>query len=391
MKKTIQGYYKHSFASAMGNLGRRGDNYISSIDAETLIDFYYAMYKLPRISLVNNATPQVIPDDPSSDRNSLNSVKVTIRFNVEEEDKANLVIALNTLEVREDERIISHDDKGFFIRANLSLQNAKQTIDNFKQTVSEIVARKNAEVEKENDKLRKKLTQVITEKKSKIQTQSKILEQLAELIPLSKKEQPLSPVIPLAKKKKIRINPPRPKVITYPKIDTKILNAIIDVLIKGGRTFEQAPETFLKLDEEDLRNILISFLNGNFELHAVAEAFNKLGKTDISLRYSGDNLFVAECKFWKGSGLYGDTIDQLFRYLTWRENIGVLITFVKEKALTSILRKAKEAVSSHPTFIDGSMRDRSELYFVSCHRFPEDEEKKVETHHLLFTIHSPRV
>lgn len=371
-------------------MGRRGDDYVSAIEAETLIDFYYSMYKLPKISLVGDGTPQVIPDAPSSDHSQLDSAKVTVRFDVEEEDKANIVIALDASEVLETERILGHDDKGFIIRASLSPQNAKQMLADFKQTVSGLVARKNGEIEKHNDRLRQQLTQVITDKKSKLTAQSNILKQLAELIPLSRKEQPLSPVIPLAKKKKVVINPPRPKVITYPKIDKKILDAIIDVLIRGGRTFEQAPETFLKLDEEDLRNILISFLNGNFELHAVAEAFNKLGKTDISLRYSNDNLFVAECKFWRGQGLYSETIDQLFRYLTWRENIGVLITFVREKDLTEILRKAKEATSSHTTYIDGSMKNRSDLYFVSCHRFPEDKEKTVEIHHLLFTIHSPR-
>ncbi len=111
----------------------------------------------------------------------------------------------------------------------------------------------------------------------------------------------------------------------------------------------------------------------------------------MSLRYSGDNLFIAECKFWGGLKLYSDTIGQLFRYLTWRENIGVIITFVKEKGLTNIIRKAKQASSSHKTFLNGSMSDKDDSYFVSCHRFPEDEEKTVEIHHLLFTIHSPRV
>jgi hypothetical protein len=348
------------------------------------------MYKLPRISLVGDGTPQVIPNAPSSDHSQLNSAKVTVRFDVEGDEKANQVIALDASEVLETDRIIGHDDQAFIISADLSPQNAKQTLEDFKKIVTGLVARKNAETEKCNDKLKQQLAQVIIDRKSKLTAQSNILKQLAELIPLSRKEQPLSPVIPLAKKKKVVINPPRPKVITYPKIDTKILDAIIDVLIRGGRTFEQAPETFLKLDEEDLRNILISFLNGNFELHAVAEAFNKLGKTDISLRYSNDNLFVAECKFWQGQGLYSRTIDQLFRYLTWRENIGVLITFVRERNLTEIFRKAKEATSSHTTFIDGSMKERSDLYFVSCHRFPEDEEKNVDVHHMFFTLYSPR-
>jgi hypothetical protein len=389
--KTIQGYYKHSLASAKGNLGRRGDSYLSATETEELVDFYYSMYKLPTLSLINNGEPRVIPEDASSKYDSMNSAKVTIRFDVEKEEKADLVVKLDTSVAQENKELIGFDENGFFIEAELSPANAKQEVDNYKQIITELVAQKNAEVKRENEKLRQQLAQNITEKKSKINAQKGVIKQLAEIIPLAKREQPISPVVPLAKKKKVRINPPKPRVTTYPKIDKKILSAIIDVLVRGGRTFEQAPETFLKLDEEDLRNILISFLNGNFELHAVAEAFNKLGKTDISLRYSGDNLFIAECKFWRGLKLHSDTIDQLFRYLTWRENIGVIITFVKEKGFTDIIRRAKQASSSHETFLDGSMSDRSDSYFVSRHRFPEDEEKTVEIHHLLFTIHSPRV
>lgn len=388
--KTIQEYYKHKLTSALGNLGRRGDEQIGAIDAQTLINGYYAMYKLPEITLVNGGTPKVIPDAPSSRHNSEGSVKVTIRFDVEEQEKAHFTISLAPSNIEEEEKIIGHDKQGFIIRSNLVPITAKQTLEDYKQITLKFVERKNTEVKKENVNFRGNLERIVKERKAKLSKQSDIIKELAEIIPLSVKQSPISPLIPLSKKKKVTINPPKPKTITYPKIDKKILNAIIDVLIRGGKTFEQAPETFLKLEEEDLRNILISFLNGNFELQAVAEAFNKLGKTDISLRYSGDNLFVAECKFWGGQKLYSETIDQLFRYLTWRENIGVLITFVKEKELTAIFTKSKEATSLHPTYVENSMRDISDLYYLSRNLFPEDKEKIVEIHHLFFTIHSPR-
>ncbi len=200
--KTIQEYYKRSFASAKGNLGRRGDSYLSAIETEKLVDFYYSMYNLPLLSLVNNEAPQVIPDDPSSRYNSLNSVKVTIRFDVKKEEKADIVVKLDTPLAQESKEIIGHDDNGFFIRAELSPENAKQAVEYYKRTILEIVTQKNAEVERENEKLKQQLTQTITEKKSKIAAQKGILKQLAELIPLTKKEHPLSPVIPLAKKKK---------------------------------------------------------------------------------------------------------------------------------------------------------------------------------------------
>jgi len=388
--RSIQNYYKHHMASVQGNLRRRGDQYLAGVDVQQLVEYYCSMYKLPEIALMDSREPKVIPDNPSSTRNALDSVPVTIRFDVEKVNKIDLVLSLENTQPKESESEIDSDENGFFVRTNLVLQNAKEIVEKYRQIVLQLVIRKNTDVRKGNEAFREQLVKIITERKSKLEIQTGMIRQLSRIIPIVQRSEPLSPVVPLTEKKQIVVNPPQPRVSVDPKVDPKILEAIIDVLVRGGRTFETAPETFAKLNEEDLRNILISFLNGNFELHAVAEAFNKLGKSDISLRYSGNNLFVAECKFWGGVDLYNDAIDQLFKYLTWRENIGVLIAFVRERDFTPIIRKSKESTSSHTTFIAGSLREKAASYFVTRHLFPEDKEKNIEIHHLLFTIHSPR-
>jgi len=388
--RSIRDYYKHHMASVQGNLRRRGDQYLAGVDVQQLVEYYYSMYKLPEIALIDSGEPKVIPDNPSSTRNALDSVPVTIRFDVEKVDKIDLVLNLENTQPKEIESEIDSDGNGFFVRTNLVLQNAREIVEKYKQMVLQLVIHKNTDVRKGNEAFREQLVKIITERKSKLEIQTGMIRQLSQIIPIVQRSEPLSPVVPLTEKKQIVVNPPQPRLSVDPKIDPKILEAIIDVLVRGGRTFETAPETFAKLNEEDLRNILISFLNGNFELHAVAEAFNKLGKSDISLRYSSNNLFVAECKFWGGVDLYNDAIDQLFKYLTWRENIGVLIAFVRERDFTSIIRKSKESTSSHTTFIAGSLREKAASYFVTRHLFPEDKEKNIEIHHLLFTIHSPR-
>lgn len=387
---SIQDYYKHHTSSVQGNLARRGDQYLAEVDAHKLVEYYYSRYKLPEITLMDGGKAKVIPDDPSSTRKALDSVPVTIRFDVENKDKIELVLSLEYTQPEESESEVHSDKNGFFIHTYLVLENAKEIVEKYEQIVLQMVTHKNTQIRNGNEAFREKLVNIITERKSKIKIQTDMISKLSQIIPITQRTEPLSPIVPLIKKKQIVINPPQPRVSVDPKIDPKILEAIIDVLIRGGRTFETAPETFAKFHEEDLRNILISFLNGNFELHAVAEAFNKLGKSDISLRYSGNNLFVAECKFWGGVSLYNDAIDQLFKYLTWRENIGVLIVFVHERDFTSIIRKSKEAASSHTTFIAGTLREKAASYFVTQHIFPEDKEKNIEIHHLLFTIHNPR-
>lgn len=40
-KETLKDHYKHALASAIGNLGRRGDQYIMGTDATELVEYYY--------------------------------------------------------------------------------------------------------------------------------------------------------------------------------------------------------------------------------------------------------------------------------------------------------------------------------------------------------------
>lgn len=387
--RSPQDYYKQHIGSVIGNLRRRGDNYLAGVIAEQLVEYYFITYKLPTIGLLNEGKARPTSEGPSSKRQDANSVAVTVRFDVECKDKIDTVL---DFEISDTQKfgIIKHDKQGFFIKTDFSLANAKELLETYEKLVLEFVNQRNTEIEQGNNQFRDQIIKIITECKSKLKTQSDMLGQLKQIIPLSIKANPSSPVVPLSKKKQIVINPPQPRATAQPEIDQKILEAVIDILFRGGRTFETAPETFVKLGEEDLRNILISFLNGNFELRAVGEAFNKLGKSDISLVYSGNNLFIAECKYWGGEELYGKTIDQLFRYLTWRESVGVLITFVDQKDFSLIINKAIDATTSHSTVIANSIVKKSDSYFITKHLFPDDKEKTVEIHHLLFTLFSPR-
>jgi hypothetical protein len=64
------------------------------------------------------------------------------------------------------------------------------------------------------------------------------------------------------------------------------------------------PSTYKNKGEEELRDHILLLLEPNFEGSATGETFNKSGKTDILLRYDGKNVFIGECKFWKGVRLF---------------------------------------------------------------------------------------
>jgi hypothetical protein len=59
---------------------------------------------------------------------------------------------------------------------------------------------------------------------------------------------------------------------------------VLTVIEGMTATMERNPTTFAKLDEEQLRDMYLVPLNGNFEGAATGETFNAEGKTDIIVR-----------------------------------------------------------------------------------------------------------
>ena len=120
----------------------------------------------------------------------------------------------------------------------------------------------------------------------------------------------------------------------------------------AGKQFERQPSTYADKEEEHLRDNILVVLEPNFEGSATGETFNKKGKTDILLRHEGSNVFIAECKFWKGKVSFLKTITQLLSYLTWRDSKAAVIMFVQNKNFTSVLETAISAISEHSNYVD---------------------------------------
>jgi len=90
---------------------------------------------------------------------------------------------------------------------------------------------------------------------------------------------------------------------------------------------ERSPSAFKNMQEEDIRQHFLVQLNGQYEGQATGETFNLEGKTDILIRVEGKNIFIAECKFWKGPESLKKAIDQLLDYTTWRDTKTAIVVF----------------------------------------------------------------
>jgi hypothetical protein len=68
------------------------------------------------------------------------------------------------------------------------------------------------------------------------------------------------------------------------------------------------------------------------------------------MRFHGKNVFIAECKFWKGEKAFLATLDQLLSYLSWRDTKAAVLIFNRNADFSSVLAKLREAVPKHPHF-----------------------------------------
>jgi hypothetical protein len=128
-------------------------------------------------------------------------------------------------------------------------------------------------------------------------------------------------------------------------------------------------------------------LNGYFEGAAAGETFNAEGKTDILIRVDGRNIFIAECKIWRGSQYLMEAIDQLFSYMTWRDTKSAITVFNRNKNFSAVLASIKETVGAHPQRKHGP-RVEGETRFRYVFGHPKDSSREIIVTILAFDVPS---
>lgn len=155
---------------------------------------------------------------------------------------------------------------------------------------------------------------------------------------------------------------------------------ILKVMGDMAIMMERSPRTFAKLKEEEIRDHFLLQLNGHYEGNATGETFNREGKTDILVRENDRNLFIGECKIWSGPAVIPAALDQLLRYLTWRDTKAALIIFVRRKNFDTPLASIKTAVSAHTQMKRGPT-DEGQTRFRYVFGKPDDP-----THEIIVTV-----
>lgn len=202
-----------------------------------------------------------------------------------------------------------------------------------------------------NDGLEQQVRLGITQRKTKLLADAGMVAELG--LPIKKRQgAPSTYAVPMQRRKPRIERPPATSApfAAEPALASEEYEAILSIMKNMVRVMEQSPKAFENMGEEDLRTHFLVQLNAQYEGGATGETFNFQGKTDILIRSDGKNVFIAECKFWKGEKELLKTIDQLLSYLSWRDTKTAVLIFNRQKDFTGVLAKIVATVPTHPRF-----------------------------------------
>lgn len=242
-----------------------------------------------------------------------------------------------------------------------------------------------AEVGQFNSSLEEQARLIISGRKQQLLKQASLVESLG--IPLRKASGvPQTFAVPVVPKN-LTVKPSASDVAYAPQptLDDATYQNILSIIHEMGVAMERHPSTYASKQEEELRDFLLMTLCTHYP-NTTGETFNKKGKTDILVRHDGTNVFVGECKFWKGLKAFHETIDQILGYLTWRDSKAAIICFVNNKELNPVLEQILTGTPQHPSFVRLEFK-KSESWTQFEFRLKSDATRNV--HLAVLCFHFP--
>lgn len=230
-------------------------------------------------------------------------------------------------------------------------RNVRPIIDHTLAEIEEHISWQRPMIEAHNAALVSEAEQAIQKRRSRLLAQSQRAEALG--IPVRRRaDAPRTYVVPTVRRKAAPTLPPATTAQFKPEwaFAMEHYEHVLKIVQDMALVMERSPNAFKSMDEEALRQHFLVQLNGQFEGKATGETFNMEGKTDILLREGDRNVFIAECKFWKGPKAFNEAIDQLLRYSTWRDGKMAILVFNRGVDTSTVLKGIDSVATAHPNF-----------------------------------------
>lgn len=248
------------------------------------------------------------------------------------------------IDVRDDVIVFSKkfpDDSANSERLKADIQRQVQSLASAVQNLAR-------DVEQHNREAPQKIRDALQHKRSRAQETVSAISELG--IPIKRRDEPPTFTVPTRRRRPAPSLPSvaREKYEPEPVLAADEYEHILGVLRSMSLVIERSPHSFATLDEEAIRTHYLIQLNGHYEGSATGETFNASGKTDILIRVGDRNVFIAECKFWRGPKEFLRAVDQLLGYLTWRDSKCALLVFNKTKDSSAVREKIRQVMEDRP-------------------------------------------
>jgi hypothetical protein len=183
-------------------------------------------------------------------------------------------------------------------------------------------------------------------------------------LPVQRRSDASSYSVPVRRRLIAPSSPPRPTASSpfqpEPMLADADCEAALGVLRNSRNALERSPSMTARLNEEQIRDLLLFNLNAQFKGKAGGEVFNGEGKTDILIREGDRNVFIGECKIWKGPKTIRDALDQLLRYLVWRDTKAALLLFIRSGHASEVIKKSIAEIEASPNYKRRGRHDSDE-------------------------------
>jgi hypothetical protein len=233
-----------------------------------------------------------------------------------------------------------------------------------------------AEVEGHNQQMARQLPEILAQRRAKLLADRNIQASIGYAI--KRRPDADNHAVPVRRKgvtpagrtdKGASTNPFTPE----PALIEEDYEAALAVLRNARNALERSPSMSAKLDEEEIRDLLLVTLNAQFEGKAGAEVFNCAGKTDILIREGDRNVFIGECKIFDPRNkqsvdhVVTDALSQLLSYLVWRDTKAAMLLFVRDADVSIVTDKALEAIRNHRNYKRPGKIDSEERHDFVIH------------------------
>ncbi len=248
------------------------------------------------------------------------------------------------IEVRDDTILLTFS----FPDDSADSERLKKQIESQAQSLADAVRNLRVDVDNHNKAVRGIIKSTLENKRQKALVTTNVVTDLG--IPIKRKDATPAFTVPIKRRKNPIQRPsvPTEKYKPEPVLDDTEYEHILEIMSSMSLVIERSPASFASLDEEAIRNHFLIQLNGDYEGDASGETFNASGKTDILTRVDNRNVFIAECKFWRGPKSFSAAIKQLLSYLSWRDSKCALLIFNKTKDSSTVKEKMHEIMSQRP-------------------------------------------